>query len=190
MEEKTKIGFNEDQYKTAKKHEDTLKVSFDEMLQKATAALGGDFVDDYQKLAENPNEYVVQKFWELYGQNEPPHIDREAFMLSKIKFDKTVFNDCSRTVRECKGLLRELAPTINKKSIKYNVSEEPFNFYLNPEKKDEYEAVVAFLEAGRVLKDKYQSKYCSDTCLVKFHPWIHKPIGGYFPAPKAYEFAK
>ena len=133
---------------------------------------------------EDPFGFTVEKFFELFGNNEPPHSNKEVFMHSKISVDKKEFESTLKAFENSSRKLRELAPTVKVEGVDFNVKEEVFNIYLNPTKKELYESLEKFVISAKVLHEKHNASGFVN--LVRYHTDIQ--LGDGFVKINPYSF--
>ncbi|NYJ26336.1 hypothetical protein [Allomuricauda sp. ARW1Y1] len=181
-----KLKFLEEDYQRAEQRESELFAALEEMKAIYKNAIGKD-VDDYVALLKDPTTYLVQKYWSLYCEGKPEHLDKDRVFFNETGVDSNAMEGLKKTFYRAFDLLRDSAPTITKKAVKSNLSKEGYYLELDDEKKDEYIAYKAFVDAARVLEEKYGAK--GGYNLVRFaDKLIYEDMNEVKPDP--YKFAK
>ena len=152
-----KLKFLEVEYKKAEQRESELFGSLETMEAMYKKAIGKD-VDDYVALLKDPSDYVVQKYWSLYCSDKPEHLDKTRVFTLETGIDPSVMEAQKKGFYRAFDLLRDSAPTITKKGVKSGLKEEDYYLELDEDKKEEYEAYLAFVNAAKVLEEKYGAK--------------------------------
>lgn len=150
-----KIGFKTDEFKRMQGYQSSLVSDYENLDTISKTVLGVDKIEDPNQLISNPSEYLIEQFFKLYGKSEPSHVNREAFLMSKIKVDFVELNQLKKRIIDFIKKMGKNAPTISAKGLVLNLKESDFNIYLDPNRKDEYNALEAFLNAAEVIKEKY-----------------------------------
>lgn len=181
-----RLKFLEEDYQRAEQRENELFAALEEMKAFYENAIGKE-VDDYVALLKDPATYLVQKYWSLYCEGKPEHLDKGRVFYNETGVDSSVMEGLKKKFYKAFDLLRDSAPTITKKGVKSNLSKEGYYLELDAEKKDEYMAYKAFVDAARVLEEKYGAR--GGYNLVRFaDKLIYENMNEVKPDP--YKFAK
>ncbi len=148
------IGFRTEEFKTFSVLEEKVKRAVDELKGIAGKVLNKNKVEDWNSYLNDPLEYLAQRYFELYGKNEPPNAMPLRFLKSKVDIDERRLKIANNTFWQSSQRMREYAPIIEDTRVVFNLKEEDFNIYLNPEKKADYDAVKTFFDAAMALKEK------------------------------------
>jgi hypothetical protein len=173
LEQNKVIGFNQEQYDYRFKKEEEVILMGELLKGIATKTMGKE--QDFKKLFEEGFDYLVGKFWDEFGKHEPKHIDREAFLNSKIQTSRSGFES---TLNRLKKILREhsrFAPEVTSTGLVSVIKKEDYNYILDPSKKDEYNAVMKLVEQAEAIHREYKCGNLSK--LVIFHPSIKLNLG-------------
>ena len=118
----------------------------------------GEAPADFIEYFENPVNYLVENYWELYGVKfNAPISDHTTVFLASNKIDLNAVAGVKNNIKKLMQEMGEHSPMITKKGLKLNLKEESFKKYLNPNKQLEYEALKAFVIASNELMDKYNA---------------------------------
>ncbi|MFS4446724.1 hypothetical protein [Maribacter sp. 2307UL18-2] len=170
------IGYRDDAYDPLSKRESALREAHETLVTKTEAIQGKEGIDDYLLLIEDPVKYNIDKFFENYGSNEPPHTNRERFLRSKVDANLLELGKIKSTINDLTKRMMKYAPTIAKDGITYNLEsmKKDFDLILDPAKEDEYNALQKLLAAALELKENHAeySTMCRAVDIVSYHPGL------------------
>ena len=150
------IGNDEATYKYWLIKEESVRNAYNEIVDLAVQSLGKkDLIIDHSELVESPYEYTLKVFWDTYCQNEPSHLDKDRVFTSKTSLTQTLFDSAKRNFKDATKQMTQHFPTIAKTGLKSNLEKERFDIYLHPDKAEEYNAVLAFMNAAKELRDRF-----------------------------------
>lgn len=175
------IGFDEATYNYYLTKEQSVFEKYGQLLLLATKALGdADLIQDKKKFLEDPYEYTVQAFWDEHCKHESSHLDKETVFKSKTEVSKREVEILRKEIKKDMIDMRQYAPALLLTGLSSTLKKESFNQYLNPEKKNEYDAVLKFMEAAKALKENFKAggfmsllRYHESITLEKGHPVIN-----------------
>lgn len=171
--EKKKIGHRTEEYNILKAKRAELEELSGALVALAKQILGVDKISDYVAFMAMPYGYIVSEFFALYGKNEPPHTDKERFLLSKIQVNRSEIQKLSKQIAEQSRNMGGKKPTITEAGMVFDIKEEDYDIYLHPDKKEEYEAVEKLYNAAIQLKEKFGTDYnCRSVDITRFHPGL------------------
>ena len=122
--------------------------TFETIVSLAKEVLATDKID-FVKLMENPREYVVNEYFDMYSTTIGPNIDKERWMQSQVNINLGRFDGLLGSYKEQVKKLKRYPPEITSKGFKGSLDKEPFNWYLDESKREQYEAAIAFRDATR-----------------------------------------
>jgi hypothetical protein len=148
-----KIGSIDYEYKRHEILQSELNGYLNELKELANQSIGIGKVDNVKKLIENPAQYLVEMYRQLYLNNRPLHLD----------FPMIFENETSVKISQLEALKVKFAktfkamsihsPEINGKGMTSNVKSESFDIYLDNSKAKHYEALKRFLDSLEALKE-------------------------------------
>jgi hypothetical protein len=162
------IGCNQEQYDYRLKKEEEVILMGERLKGIAATAMGKEL--DFKELFEEGFDFLVGKFWDEFGKHEPKHIDREAFLNSKIPTSRAGFES---TLNRLKILLKEndkYAPKVTSTGLVSVIKKEDYNYILDPSKKEEYNDVMKLVQQAEMVHKKYNCGMLPR--LIQFHPSI------------------
>jgi hypothetical protein len=162
------IGFDQATYDYRMKKEDEVILMGERLKEAAMKAMGEEL--DFKKVFDEGFDYLVGKFWDEFGKHEPKHIDREAFLNSKIPTSRSGFES---TLNRLKILLNQhgrFAPEVTSTGLVSVIKKEDYNYILDPSKKDEYNDVMKLVQQAEMVHKKYNCGMLPR--LIQFHPSI------------------
>lgn len=183
-----KIGSRRDEYLTFNKLQDELEANCSALVEKAKKILDVTQIDDHQALYTTGLEYIQNEFFNRFGANEPPHIDKLRFMLSKFDVDTVEINRLTTTINNLLKKFYKHPPVLSSTGVSVGFVEADFDLILDENKRPEYEALTAFLDAARTLTDSFNAG--AKINLVRFHNGIVMNDNSLYPAIDPYRFAQ
>jgi len=126
----------------------------------ADASLGINQIENWVEYLNNPANYLVERYWELYGSRfNAPFADREKVYFNSSNVGIENLNELRSRFDRMQNELRNYALKINKDGVVSNLKETDFNKYLNPAMEQEYNDCLSFIEASKKMKPYYASNY-------------------------------
>lgn len=139
------IYFDQQNYDGWLAREQEARETFDSIVSLAQQALATDKIDIVQ-LMENPREYVVNKYFDMYSTTIAPNVDKERWMLSQTTVNLSRFEALAKTYKDQVQRMKKHAPEITEKGFVSGLKKESFNWYLDESKRKHYEATKNLLE--------------------------------------------
>lgn len=136
------IHFNSEMFQIEEARQVRMQTLFNAMLEEAEKA--NIKVDDYKAFIESPIEYCTDSYWSANSRFFPAGITKERAIQG------TEFNTVkvSHSLSEYKQLLStSKGLKVNKNSISLSINKSDYNWFLNDEKKEKYEALEQFLKS-------------------------------------------
>jgi len=148
------LEFLETDWANAVKREEQLNAALDEMKAIYKKAMNKE-VDDLVKFLADPSGYIVDKYWETYCKDRPPHLERGQVFTTDTGIDPSTLEVIKKRFYDAFNNLRDSAPIITKTVVKSGLKRSDYCLYLDETKKDQYDALMDFLNAAKVLKEKF-----------------------------------
>ncbi len=183
-----KIGSRREEYLKLNKLQDELEAICSALVEKAKKILDVTQIDDHQALYTTGLEYIQNEFFNRFGANEPPHIDKLRFMLSKFDVDTVEINRLTSAINNLVKKFYRHPPVFSAIGVTSGFAESDFDYILDESKRDEYEALTAFLDAARALKDNYHTG--GSIGILRFHDGLQWDTSRIFPEINPYKFAQ
>lgn len=148
---KIKIGFEADRYMQQSKIENQLFKAYDELLTLSESVIGIDKVDNIKALLDQPTDYLINTYWNLYCLNMPEHLDKQNIMSQQTGVSIAMIEHLKNKID---SLIKRLnkKPIINAKGIKSVIKKSDYDIYLDKSKKDHYNALNKVLDSLDELK--------------------------------------
>ena len=153
----TKIGNREKTYESLKRIEDVLMQSVKALEDLHDRAMGQPEVEDYKAFLANPYGYLVSEYWDKYCKHLPEHLDKHHQFKQAVNISQAEIDALHKDYRQATKALGGHAPSVTKGKVSSTLKQSNFDIYLDPKKSDEYEALKAFLDAGKVLKEQFNA---------------------------------
>ena len=121
----------------------------------ADASIGEGSIKDYTEFLSNPMNYLVEGYWNKYGQkyNAPNSNRLRVFLTSTgikatdVEFYAKQYND------SVKALGSDLSPILEGKKFDRSVTMDKFNVFVSEAKNESYEATLNLIEAINKYKE-------------------------------------
>lgn len=149
-----RLEFLENDYRIAQQREKELFNALEEMESIYKEAINEE-VNDYVGLLKEPVNFIVEKYWSLYCKDKPQHLDKARVFNADTGIDLNRLEGAKKAFYKAFEGLKDSAPTITKKGVKSNLNNEDYCLYLDESKKEEYDDLVAFVEAANTLREKH-----------------------------------
>lgn len=156
MSKKQVIGFHEETYKSMRAAETEAFGYLAHLENLSKMVMGDDYqIQDYESFLKDPYGYMVAEFKAKFYSHLPGHFDPELAFNRNLNLSQSDFSRLITPFNLCVKALGDHAPKITKEGVSPGVKKEAFNIYLDPAKKDHYEALMTFVNAARVIREKY-----------------------------------
>ena len=150
---KEKIGFNDYQYGILMKRENAIKSYVEELKKISETVISLDKIDNYKAFLEEPADYLILKYWQENETFFPPNTLPELAITQNTNFNKDSVNSISSELKALIQSMGKHAPTINATDVIWNLNKENFNEYLDPKKKEHFQALKDFITASNKLRE-------------------------------------
>jgi len=186
MSAKKVIGFQSELYDSMKKAETEAMECVAELESLSKKVMGEDYkVKDYVAFIKDPYRYVVQEFKDKFYSHLPDHLNPELAFQRNVSVSDSDFSAVLKTYKLCLKALGVFAPEVTIEGLKPGVDKKKFNIYLDPAKKDEWDALEKFVEASEKLTE--QSHTQLPIALIRFCPKLMFDRNGVVkPNPDSY----
>ncbi|MEO1487714.1 MAG: hypothetical protein AAFU57_18405 [Bacteroidota bacterium] len=174
--EKKIIGFDEGLFAQTQKRQKDFDEAKADLVALADQVLPGEGIKDYTAFMTEPCGYLIDRFFELYGSNEPPNVDKKKFMFGKISVPTTEMDEAKRKCTQACTAMKKFAPIITKKGSRVNFKKDDFNIYLNPEKAAEYDLLETYANAVNNLLKTHRGTTALGHAM-KVHPDVMSKNG-------------
>ena len=149
---RTKLFTNFERLEYFKQKEDQAKANLKELEDNFHSITDVESIN-YKELFENTKEYILSSWWNEAKQFYPKNSKRDFLFSTHVHIPMQSFlRLVSDFKNNCKQLM-QYKPTIDNDAVKWNVSQDKFNKYLDESKKDHYKALLNFLEASERLRE-------------------------------------
>lgn len=158
MSTNKKIGFRDKAYDILQRREAEAMEILNALEGTARRAMGPQYkIANYEAFLKNPFHYLVHEYAKKH-LSLPEHLDPSPQFESQTGISKMSVKNLHDKWKEAVRVMGSHAPVVAVKGVTSGLKKESFNIYLNPEKKDEYEATKAFVESAKILLEKYYAK--------------------------------
>lgn len=180
------LEFLEKEWANAVKREEQLNAALDEMKAIYKKGVARE-VDDLVKFLADPSGYVVAKYWETYCKDRPAHLDKVQVFTSDTGIVPNTLESIKTRFYKAFEQLRDSAPIITKTAVRSGLKRSDYCLHLDEDKKEEYDALMDFLNAAKVLKEKFGAG--GDFHLLRYGNKLRMGINSVIE-PNPYEFRK
>jgi hypothetical protein len=151
-----KIGSNDYEYKRHEILQSELNGYLNELKALANQSIGIGKLDNVKSLLENPAQYLVETYRELYLSTRPLHLDFNMIFENETNVKISQLEALKVKFAKTYKAMSIHSPEINGKAMTSKVKSESFNIYLNPAKEDHFKALQSLLEAVKVVSQYEQ----------------------------------
>jgi hypothetical protein len=148
-----KIGSIDYEFKRHEILQSELNGYLNELKELANQSIGDGKVDNVKKLIENPAQYLVETYRQLYLSNRPLHLDFNMIFENETNVKIVHLDRLQKEFSQVLSKMKIHAPTINAVKMTSNVKSESFDIYLDDSKAKHYEALKRFLDSLEALKE-------------------------------------
>lgn len=148
-----KIGSNDLEYKRHEILQSELTGYLNELEDLANKSIGVEKLDNVKKLVENPAQYLVETYRELYLSSRPLHLDFNMIFENETSVKIAQLDRLQKEFAKVLVKMGSHAPTINAKGIISNVKEANFDIFLDEKKSKHFDALESFLDSLDALKE-------------------------------------
>lgn len=161
----TKLYNDTQQFKVFEEHEKFAKEVLTELEDNFKSIIVENDID-YDRLINDTKEYILSMWWNENKEYYPKKAKRDFLFDTQVYLELNDFIRLSNLLRQTIKKLQDHAPTITKKGVEWNLKKSSFDRYLNPDKKDHYNALMDFQKAWKKVKEFEQNNH--DYHLVRF----------------------
>ncbi|WP_242082709.1 hypothetical protein [Aestuariivivens sediminis] len=137
-------------------------------------AIGDDTAKDIKQLTENPQQYILNTYWEMHCSNLPDHLNKASVFESQTGIKVTSIDEAHQkyinsidTIK--KRYRKDRTPKVTANGLKWDTKKSCFDVCLDPDKQELYEDYQNLIEAvNSVLKHKENATYPEQIHLVRF----------------------
>lgn len=110
---------------------------------------------NYTKLIDDTAEYVLTSWWKTAKAFYPENANKQKAYDSQSDIEINTIESMANNFKAICKELRQYAPEIKANAVYFKVDKKLFEYYLDPSKKDHYNALKSFLNSAKELK-KYE----------------------------------
>jgi hypothetical protein len=153
LKSQKKIASDDLEYRNQQNLQLKLDGLLDELKALADQSIGTGKMDNVKNLVENPAQYLVETYRQLYLSNRPLHLDFNMIFENETSVKIVHLDRLQKEFSQVLSKMKIHSPTINAVKMTSNVKQENFNIYLDENKEKHYDLLNTVLKSLEALKE-------------------------------------
>ena len=149
--ENISLGVDTKKFEAAKQIDAKLFDNIKVLKAIAKKDIGGEAIDNYFELLDNPITYLSELYWARFGDKFPSNADRKATYLRQSNFTESQIMSIVDKVNGAMKTLRNSKPIIEGNTITSGVNEDDCRMTVHKNKVDSYELIKSILKQHKKL---------------------------------------